>query len=172
VRAARVAPRLGRVTEHDFLSANAALGATDELDVDAMQLLFKVECSGEDFYNQLADRVASSEAAELLRRNGREELGHARRIQRALAIKTGEPFEPTGDLLERFSIPLPREVGPDLFPIIIEAEVQGDAGYQKWADRESDPEVARLLRLNGREETIHAERARQALALLQAAAPS
>ena len=136
-----------------------------------MQLLFKVECSGEDFYNQLADRVASPEAAELLRRNGREELGHARRIQRALAIKLGEPFEPTGEMLERFPIPLPREVGPDLFPIIIEAEVQGDAGYEKWAEKESDPEVARLLRLNGREETIHAERARQALALLQAAPP-
>ncbi len=165
-------PRLGRVTEHDFLSANAALGATEELDVEAMQLLFKVECSGEDFYNQLADRVASDEAAELLRRNGREELGHARRIQRALAIKLGEPFEPTADMLERFPIPLPREVGPELFPIIIEAEVQGDAGYEKWAEKESDPEVARLLRLNGREETIHAERARQALALLQAAPQS
>jgi rubrerythrin len=160
------------VSEHDFLSANAALGAAEVLDVDAMRLLFKVECSGEDFYNQLADRVGNAEAADLLRRNGREELGHARRIQRALGLKLGEPFEPTADMLERFAIPLPDEVGPDLFPIIIQAEVQGDAGYQRWADAEPDPEVARLLRLNGREETIHATRAREALALLQATAPS
>ena len=160
------------MTEHDFLSANAALGATEALDVEAMQLLFKVECSGEDFYDQLADRVGNDEAAALLRRNGREEAGHARRIQRALALKLGEPFEPTADMLERFAIPLPAEVGPELFPIIIEAEVQGDAGYQRWADAESDPEVARLLRLNGREETIHATRAREALALLQATATS
>ena len=160
------------MSEHDFLSANAALGATEVLDVEAMQLLFRVECSGEDFYNQLADRVGNDEAADLLRRNGREEVGHARRIQRALGIKLGQPFEPSADLLERFSIPLPPEVGPDLFPVIIQAEVQGDAGYQRWADLEPDPEVARLLRLNGREETIHAERARQALALLQAHQPS
>ena len=42
----------------------------------------------------------------------------------------------------------------------------GDAGYQRWADAEPDPEVLRLLRLNGREEAIHAERVRQALAIL------
>lgn len=160
------------MSEHDFLSANAALAATEVLDVAAMQLLFKVECSGEDFYSELADRVGNDEAAVLLRRNGREEVGHARRIQRAIGIKLGRPFEPTGELLERFDIPLPATVGPDLFPIIIEAEVQGDAGYQRWADAEPDPEVARLLRLNGREETIHADRAREALALLQAGQPS
>jgi len=160
------------VSQHDFLSANAALSATDVLDVDAMQLLFKVECSGEDFYNQLADRVGNDEAAVLLRRNGREELGHARRIQRAIALKSGQPFEPTGELLERFEIPLPAVVSPELFPVIIQAEVQGDAGYQRWADAEPDPEVARLLRLNGREETVHANRAREALALLEASQPS
>ena len=51
----------------------------------------------------------------------------------------------------------------------MQAEIDGDAGYQRWADRESDPEVARLLRLNGREETIHGERVSQALEILKAA---
>jgi hypothetical protein len=42
------------------------------------------------------------------------------------------------------------------------------AGYQVWADNEPDPQVARLLRLNGREETLHGERVNQAIAILEA----
>jgi rubrerythrin len=38
--------------------------------------------------------------------------------------------------------------------------------YQRWADNEADPQVARLLRLNGREESIHARRVEQVMALL------
>ena len=48
------------------------------------------------------------------------------------------------------------------------AEASGDAGYQAWADTVDDDEVKRLLLLNGREETIHGERAAQARALLAA----
>ena len=48
------------------------------------------------------------------------------------------------------------------------AEKVRDAGYQRWADRETDPEVQRLLRLNGREETTHGERVREVMALLAA----
>jgi hypothetical protein len=160
------------VSDHDFFTANAALGELEVLDVEGMRLLYRVECSGEDFYNDLADRVGDERAAELLRRNGREELGHARRIQRALSIKLGSTFEPSGDMLERFAVPLPDHVGPEIFPVIIQAEVQGDAGYQRWADLEPDPEVARLLRLNGREETIHSQRAAEAQQLIEASATS
>ena len=103
------------------------------------------------------------------RRNGREEVGHARRIRKAIAIKLGADYEPSADLLERFDVPLPETVGLELFPLIVKAELDGDAGYQRWADNEPDPEVARLLRLNGREETKHGERASQALAILEAA---
>ena len=45
---------------------------------------------------------------------------------------------------------------------------QKNVGYQRWADAESDDEVERLLRLNGREETIHAGRAQQVFDLLNA----
>jgi rubrerythrin len=153
----------------DFFSASAALAAAEDLDVPLMELMFRVECSGEDFYNALADRVGNDDAAELLRRNGREELGHAHRIQRAITIKLGRDYEPSGEMLERFVIPLPDTIDATLFPVIVQAEFDGDASYQRFADREADPEVARLLRLNGREETIHAERAQQALAILESA---
>ena len=155
---------------HDFFSASLALGELDRLDVPALELLFKLECSGEDFYNALADRIGDERAAVLLRRNAREELGHARRVQRALEIKVGPSYEPAAEVLERFTIPLPDEIGADLLPVIVQAEIDGDAGYQRWADNEPDDDVARLLRLNGREETRHGERVTEAIAILQGAA--
>ena len=153
----------------NFFSAAAALAEVETLDIESMELLVRVENSGEDFYNLLADRIGNEEAGDLLRRNGREEVGHARRVSRAIAIKLGTDYEPSAEVLERFAVPLPDTIGLELFPLIVKAELDGDAGYQRWADNEPDPEVARLLRLNGREETKHGERAAAALAILEAA---
>jgi rubrerythrin len=153
----------------NFFTASAEVAQMRDLDVEGMKLVYRLECSGEDFYNKLADRMDNGEAADLFRKNGREELGHAKRIARAIAIKLGTDFVPAGEMLDRFEIPLPDEISLDVLPEIVKAEIQGDAGYQAWADRETDEDVARLLRLNGREETGHAERVEQAIAILQAA---
>ena len=153
--------------ELDFISASQTLAGLEQLDVPALELLYKLECSGEDFYNLLADRIGNDEAAELLRRNGREEMGHARRVGRAIAIKLGRDFEPTADLQARYSVELPATISPAMLPGIVAGEQAGDAGYQKWADAEPDPEVARLLRLNGREETLHGERVTQVMGILE-----
>jgi rubrerythrin len=155
--------------EQTFFSAAMELGAMDALDVPALQLLYKLECSGEDFYNGLADRIGNDEAAELLRRNGREEVGHARRVQEAIGIRLGEPFEPSGEMLERFAVPLPDTISAELLPAVVQGELDGDAGYQRWADNEADPEVATLLRRNGREETQHGKRVSQVIAILSEA---
>jgi rubrerythrin len=151
---------------HDFLSASQHLAGLEQLDVPALELLYTLECSGEDFYNLLADRIGDERAAELLRRNGREELGHARRVSRAIAIKLGHDFEPTAEEQQRYPIELPDAIDAAMLPAIVAGEQAGDTGYQKWADAEPDPEVARLLRLNGREETLHGERVTQVMALL------
>ena len=153
----------------DFARASQALAQLDTLDVPAMELMYKLECSGEDFYNVLADRIGNDDAAELFRRNAKEELGHARRIARAIAIKQGREFEPTPELEERYAIALPDTIDVAMLPHIVAGEQAGDAGYQGWADNEPDPDVARLLRLNGREETLHGERVNQAIAILEAA---
>jgi rubrerythrin len=150
----------------DFFSAVAALGSIERLDVDSMRLLFRVECSGEDFYNGIADRIGDERAAALLRRNGREERGHAERVRKAIGLKLGRAFEPSADDLAPFAIPLPEAIPAEIFPVIVQGELDGDAGYQRWADGETDPEVQRLLRLNGREETVHGERVRKVMALL------
>ena len=158
--------------EQDFASASQALAGIEHLDVPAMELMYKLECSGEDFYNVLADRIGNEDAAVLLRRNGKEELGHARRIARAIAIKQGHEFEPSVELQERYSVSLPDTIDHAMLPFIVAGEQAGDAGYQAWADNEPDPEVARLLRLNGREETLHGERVTQAIAILEASTAS
>lgn len=153
--------------ELDFYSANGALAGVEVLDVDAMRLMYRLELSGEDFYNGLADRIGNDEAAELLRRNGREEAGHAERIRQAIAIRLGvDDYQPEGDDLVRFAAPLPDTISPRFLPVIVQAELDGDAGYQRWADNESDPAVARLLRQNGREETQHGRRVEQVIELL------
>jgi rubrerythrin len=156
------------MSEHrDFFSAAFALAAIEQLDVDAMRLLFRVERSGEDFYNLVADRIGDDRAADLLRRNAREERGHSERVRRALAIKLGGTFEPSAEDLAHYPIPLPERIPLELLPQIVQAEIDGDAGYHRWADRETDPEVQRLLRLNGHEETVHGERVSEVIAILR-----
>jgi rubrerythrin len=156
--------------DDDFYAAVAALTAVERLDVDGMRLLYRIERAGETFYERLAERVGDPAAADLLRRNGREERGHAERLRRAIGVKLGTPYEPTASDCAPYGIALPDALTPELLAAIVQAERDGDAGYQRWADREDDPEVQRLLRLNGREETGHGERVTQAIAILRAAA--
>ena len=157
-------------TEVNFYTASASLAGKEYLDIAAMKVVYQLEVSGEVFYNLLAERVNNPEAAELLRKNAVEERGHARRLARAISLKLGSELEATAAEEEVLSIPLPDVVTADLFAGIVQGEINGDAGYQNWADHEPDEEVERLLRLNGREETIHAGRAQQVLEILQKAA--
>jgi len=157
-----------RVSEVNFYTANAALAGVETLDVPAMEMIWRIERAGEEFYALLADRVGHDEAAELLRRNGREELAHARRIAKALSLRLGAEWSPGAEVSAPLPVPMPPTVDAALFAQVVKGELNGDAGYQAWADNEPDPEVAKLLRLNGREETIHAERVRQVMAILEA----
>jgi rubrerythrin len=133
----------------DFFSAVAALGGLERLDVDGMRLLYRIERAGEQFYDRLADRIGDSRAAELLRRNGREERGHAERVRRAIGVKLGAAYEPTAADQAPYAMALPDTVSPDMLAVIVQAERDGDVGYERWAEQEGDPEVQRLLRGNG-----------------------
>ncbi len=143
----------------------AQLGELEVLDVDALRSLFTIELSGEAFYGALADRVGNDQPARLLRRNGREEAGHARRVARAIALKLGHEFDPSPDMVELRDVRLPAAID-EFLPTLVQGELDGDAGYQRWADHEPDPAVARLLRLNGREESIHGHRVEEVIALM------
>ena len=155
--------------QQDFFSAAASLGQVETLDVATMELLIKVENSGEDFYNLLADRIGDARAADLLRRNGREERAHAERVRKVIGIKLGHTYEPTAEDRAPYAIALPPTIDATLLPLIVQGELAGDADYHRWAERESDPEAQRLLRQNGKEETTHGERVQQVIALLTGA---
>ena len=156
------------MTEMNFYTANASLAGAEKLGVEEMQTIWRVEMAGELFYNLLAERIDNEEAKDLLRKNAVEERGHARRIARALSIKLGHEWQPTAEHQELLDVPMPPVIDANLFAGVVKGEMNGDAGYQKWADAETDEEVVRLLRLNGREETIHANRAQRVFEILSA----
>jgi len=150
----------------DFNELAASLGSIPKLGIEEMRLMFRLENAGETFYNLLADRLGNAQAADLLRKNAREERGHAERLRRAIGLKLGRSWEPEARDLAPFAIALPDAVSGELLAGIVQGELQGDAGYQKWADAEENVDVQKLLRQNGREETVHAGRVREVLALL------
>ena len=153
----------------NFFEATMAIGQAETLDIETAELLIRVENSGDVLYNALAERLNNEEAAELLRKNGREEVGHARRMMKVISLKTGTEYVPSAEVLEKFEVDLPDSLDASSLPMIVEGELQGDIGYQKWASHETDPEVIELLLRNGREETKHAERIKQAIEILAAA---
>jgi len=156
------------MSELNFFTANAGLSDVAKLEVPELKLMYRVEMAGELFYNILADRVSNDTAADLLRKNAVEERGHARRLARMISIKLGHEWEPTAEEAELLAVPLPETIDSKMFAAVVQGELNGDVGYQRWADAETDEEVERLLRLNGREETIHAGRAQQVFDLLNA----
>jgi rubrerythrin len=156
------------MSQLNFFTANAQLAGVSKLNVPELTMMYRIEMAGELFYNKLADLVGNEEAASLLRKNAVEERGHARRLARMISIKIGHEWEPTPDVEELLEVPLPDSIDPAMFAAIVKGELNGDVGYQKWADAEENEEVQRLLRLNGREETIHAGRAQQVFELLGA----
>jgi len=153
----------------NFFEASMKINEAEILDIETAELLVRLENSGDVLYNELAARLNNEEAAELLRKNGREEVGHARRVMKVISLKTGTEYVPSAEVLEKFEVDLPDSVDASALPMIVEGELQGDLGYQKWASHETDPEIIELLLRNGREETKHAERIKQAIEILASA---
>src|ERR671927_483521 len=94
----------------DFVTANQQLMERDVLDVDAMRLMYRLELAGEEFYEKLAAGVDNDEAGTLLRKNGREERGHAERMRRAIGLKLGRDYQPEGDDLVPLKVELPDSI--------------------------------------------------------------
>jgi rubrerythrin len=146
----------------DFLKNRQPLSVTD------LQVLALIEGFGEVFYEGLAGSV-DGEAAALLRRNGQEERGHAHRVLKAIEIKGGAPFTLPAAAENPFVKVAPSYLASEEFlGMLAAAEVDGERIYLGWAESEPDPEVAKLLRQNGREEMRHSERVAQARQLLLA----
>lgn len=162
-------PGLPEKIPADFTAALGQLSSCDRLGVEEMKLMILLETAGEPLYFKLASLAPDEETASLLRANGREETAHAHRLKKAIEILTGRPFEIPPMSENPFATPPPfANLDPQMLEGVVGAEEGGDRMYQNYADHESHPEVAELLRQNGREETRHGERVSRVIELLRA----
>jgi rubrerythrin len=150
-------------------AAFAYIGTIDTPSIDDLKLMICLEASGQSFYSALAAGAPSKEIGKLLEANGREEMAHAKRLQKAIQILTGEVFAiPARDANPFDTAPATMPVDEALLDNMAKGEFGGELMYEGWAAKIGNDEVARLLRQNGKEERRHGERAQQAKALLTA----
>ncbi|MBL6750530.1 MAG: ferritin-like domain-containing protein [Nevskia sp.] len=138
--------------------------------VEDMMVMVLVEAASKNLYEALADGVPDEQAKALLRANGREELGHAHRVARAIGKITGTDYPvPSAAENPYLAAPLPKyEVNKAMLAGLAEVEFNGDNLYGAWADHCGNADAAALFRENGREEIGHGKRLEQASALLAA----
>jgi rubrerythrin len=152
----------------DALEAFNLLKARKRLSQQDVAVLAMIESSGEAFYMAAARAIKNDAARALLARNAQEERGHAHRLVKALGLLGAPPFSLPADSDNPFVRTVPEELPVDsaFLAMLESAERDGDLQYQAWADAEANPEVARLYRQNGIEETRHGERVKQVKQLL------
>ena len=145
-----------------FAHINAVVAPT----IDDLKMMVFLEASGRSGYYELAATSANPAIRDLLQANGREELAHAHRVAQVIKLLTGEDFAPPADADNRYAVPSARAADRGMLENLVKAETSGNDLYETWAGHIGHAEAAELLRQNGREEIRHAERAAQALALL------
>jgi rubrerythrin len=150
--------------------AFAYIGTVKTPSMADLQVMVLVEAASKNLYEALADAVADEAAKTLLRTNGREELGHAHRVARAIGKLTGTDYPvPTPEENPYLAAPLPQyKVDKAMLASLAAVEFGGEDLYGAWATHLGNAEAGALLRENGREEIGHGKRLEQAAALLAA----
>jgi rubrerythrin len=147
--------------------AFAYIGAVRSPTINDMKVMVLVEASAKGMYDDLANAASVPAVAELLCANGREELGHAYRVSKAIKVLTGEAY-PVPDLADNpyyepmQNVSLSREMLEGLATL----EAAGEPLYEAWAASVGDEDAAAIFRLNGAEETGHGRRMQEAAALM------
>ena len=148
--------------------AFALLTQKAKLDVEDLNVLALIEASGNASYSAIADTSDNEVIQSLLKKNGREEVGHAHRIMKALTLLTGDEYELPSDeenpLVSGAAAPA---LSIELLNMFIQAEYSGEPTYNRWADNEPNVEVAKIYRLIGADEVRHANRLEQVLEIFQ-----
>ncbi len=135
--------------------------------VDDLKILALVEAIGLKLYEEMASRAPHAEVKKLLLANGREELGHAHRVSKAIEILSGEPFPiPAIEDNPIFTGITPTPISRAAFEGLVRAENSGGGLYDGIAAGFDNAEVIALLKQNGREEVQHGQRLQQALQYL------
>jgi rubrerythrin len=147
--------------------AFAHINAVTDPTIDDLKLMVYLEASGQSAYFEMAQSAPNPEIARLLEANGREEMAHAHRVAKVIKRLTGEDFPVPAAADNRYAAPSGRTVDRALLEMLVGAETNGCSLYETWASHTADAEAAALLLQNGKEEVRHAERAAEALKLLE-----
>lgn len=151
----------------DFFGALEIVKAREKLAIDDIKALALIECAGEVFYLNIAKGLSDPAAKALLTKSGNEERGHAHRLLKAIKLLGGEFSLPENDQNPLVaSVMAEYPVNVEFMAMLEAGERDGDLMYQRWAAVETNPEVAKIYLQNGKEETLHSERATQVKALL------
>lgn len=151
----------------DFFGALEIVKAREKLAIDDIKALALIECAGEVFYLNIAKGLSDLAAKALLTKSGNEERGHAHRLLKAIKLLGGEFSLPENDQNPLVaSVMAEYPVNVEFMAMLEAGEKDGDLMYQRWAAVETNPEVAKIYLQNGKEETLHSERATQVKALL------
>jgi hypothetical protein len=151
--------------------AFAHLGTVTAPSVADLKVMVLLEAAGLTLYEKTAEGTEHPGVIALLRHNGREELAHAHRVSKAILAISGEDFPPPepadNPYLQGGAMPF-AAVTPEGLTKLAQGEFGGEALYESWAANTANAEAARLMRLNGKEETDHGNRLLEAAALLEA----
>lgn len=149
--------------------AFALINGLESPGVDDLKVMVLVEAAGLDLYKGMASGTDNPQVAALLLHNGREEMAHAHRVAKAIKSISGEDFPPPDAADNPYCAgPMPSmAVTIEGLKSLAESEFGGEAMYEMWASNSTDPEAARLFRLNGKEEAEHGGRLLEAAALLE-----
>ena len=134
--------------------------------LDDLKIMAVLEASGEGFYQGLVDAAPNEEVRKLLAKNGQEETAHAHRLKKIIKLLGNEDY-PLPELDENpfHIVQSDVKVTRQSLAELARGEGTGEALYETWASNVGNEEAARLLRLNGKEETGHQQRLLRAVEL-------
>jgi rubrerythrin len=133
-----------------------------------LKVLALMESAGKSAYEAQVRGVSDEGVKTLLMQNAREEYAHAVRLRQAIKLLYGEDFVIPADSENSFATP-ETEITPvrrESLEALAQGEIMGGDFYDGWADALENQEAAALLRQNAQEERRHADRLREAAALL------
>lgn len=150
--------------------AFAHLGTVTAPTLLDLKVMVLVEAASQELYRSSAQGTDNPEVIELLHANAREEFLHGTRVASAIEAISGEKFPaPAAEdnpYLAEGAFPIV-ELTPEALRNLANLEFGGDDLYEGWAATLSNPEAARLLRLNGKEEVNHGNRLLRAAEILE-----
>ena len=148
--------------------AFAYINAVTTPSMDDLKMMVFLEAAGQSGYYELAQTAPNPAIRNLLEANGREEMAHAHRVCKVIKILSGEDFAPPATLDNPYAAPSGAKVDLAMLNTLVQGETNGCKLYEGWAETVRNPEAAALLRQNAVEETLHGNRASEAITLLAA----